>query len=103
MTVGFSRRRFTEDCCASAAACPGRARSPGGVAGSGLARGGGSGLAARAMILDFMVRDADAEYSRIAALGVDWVLPPTTQPWGSRSMIFTDPEGNLINVFSRPS
>jgi uncharacterized glyoxalase superfamily protein PhnB len=44
----------------------------------------------------------DAEYPRIAALGVGWVLPPTTQPWGSRSMVFSDPEGNLVNVFSRP-
>ena len=39
-------------------------------------------------------------YERIAALGVDWVMPPTDQPWGSRAMIFADPEGNLINVFS---
>ena len=54
------------------------------------------------VILDFMVRDADAEYRRIEALGVDWVLRPATQPWGSRSMIFKDPEGNLVNVFSRP-
>jgi uncharacterized glyoxalase superfamily protein PhnB len=52
-------------------------------------------------ILDFLVDDADGEYPRIAALGVDWVLPPTTQPWGSRSMIFRDPAGNLVNVFSR--
>jgi predicted enzyme related to lactoylglutathione lyase len=52
-------------------------------------------------VLDFLVSDVDAEYERIAALGVDWVMPPTTQPWGSRSMIFRDPEGNLINVFSR--
>jgi uncharacterized glyoxalase superfamily protein PhnB len=29
------------------------------------------------------------------------VLPPTTQPWGSRSMLFRDPQGHLINVFSR--
>ena len=42
------------------------------------------------------------EYPRIAALGAGWVLPPTTQPWGSRSMVFKDPEGNLVNVFSRP-
>jgi hypothetical protein len=26
---------------------------------------------------------------------------PRTQPWGNRSMIFRDPEGNLVNVFSR--
>jgi hypothetical protein len=31
------------------------------------------------------------------------VLLPTTQPWGSRSMVFRDPEGNLVNIFSRPS
>ena len=54
------------------------------------------------MILDFLVGDVDAEYPRIAALGAGLVLPPTTQPWGSRSMVFTDPEGNLVNVFSRP-
>jgi predicted enzyme related to lactoylglutathione lyase len=83
MTVGFSKRRFTEY-CAAAAACPGPARPP------------------REVILDILVRDVDAEYPRIAALGVGWVLPPTTQPWGSRSMIFNDPEGNLVNVFSRP-
>jgi len=83
MTVGFSRRRFTEY-CAAAAACPGPARPPPEV------------------ILDFLVGDVDAEYPRIAALGVGWVLPPATQPWGSRSMVFRDPEGNLVTVFSRP-
>ena len=54
------------------------------------------------VILDFMVGDADAEYGRIEALGVDWVLRPATQPWGSRAMVFKDPEGRLVNVFSRP-
>jgi uncharacterized glyoxalase superfamily protein PhnB len=53
------------------------------------------------VILDFAVEDVDAEYPRIAALGVDWVMAPTTQPWGNRSVIFRDPAGNLVNVFSR--
>ena len=53
------------------------------------------------VILDFLAYDVDAEYRRVAALGVGWVMPPTTQPWGNRSMIFRDPAGNLINVFSR--
>jgi catechol 2,3-dioxygenase-like lactoylglutathione lyase family enzyme len=44
----------------------------------------------------------EAEHRRIDALGVDWVLRPATQPWGSRSMVFKDPEGHLVNVFSRP-
>ncbi|HET7244446.1 MAG TPA: VOC family protein [Streptosporangiaceae bacterium] len=81
MTVGFSKRRFTEYC---EAACAGPARPP------------------REVVLDFLVADVDAEYPRIAALGAGLVLPPTTQPWGSRSMVFNDPEGNLVNVFSRP-
>jgi catechol 2,3-dioxygenase-like lactoylglutathione lyase family enzyme len=53
------------------------------------------------IILDFLAGDVDAEYPRVAALGVDWVLPPTTQPWGNRSMVFRDPGGNLVNVFAR--
>jgi predicted enzyme related to lactoylglutathione lyase len=85
VSVGFSKRRFTEyhRCCATAAR-PG-AQDP-----------------RPETILDFLVDDVDAEYERVKALGVEWVMPPTTQPWGNRSMIFCDPEGNLINVFSRP-
>jgi predicted enzyme related to lactoylglutathione lyase len=79
MSVGFSRRGFTEH-KENAAARPTR-------------RG--------EVILDFTVNDVDGEYERVRALGVTWVLPPTTQPWGNRSMIFADPEGNLVNVFSR--
>jgi predicted enzyme related to lactoylglutathione lyase len=82
-SVGFSRRRFTEYQAADRPA------------------GAGSGRRDE-IILDFVVDDVDAEYQRIAALGVDWVMPPTTQPWGNRSMIFRDPAGNLVNVFSRP-
>jgi uncharacterized glyoxalase superfamily protein PhnB len=89
MSVGFSRRRFTEyhqECAAAA---------------SGAAGAGTQGFRPE-VILDFLVDDVDAEYERIRALGVEWVLTPATQPWGNRSMIFRDPEGNLINVFSRP-
>ena len=82
MSVGFSKPRFTED-HGNKAACPG---TP--------ARRGET-------ILDFAVDDVDAEYARIGALGVEWVLLPTTQPWGKRSMVFRDPEGHLVNVFSR--
>jgi hypothetical protein len=27
-------------------------------------------------------------------------MPPATQPWGCRTMIFRDPAGNLVNVSS---
>jgi len=82
MSIGFSKPRFTEDHCNNAM-CSGTPALPG------------------ESILDFVVDDVDAEYARIDALGVKWVLPPTTQPWGKRSMIFRDPEGHLVNVFSR--
>jgi predicted enzyme related to lactoylglutathione lyase len=85
-SVGFSKRRFTEYHRNTAA---------------GEAAAGPQGLRPE-VILDFLVDDVDAEYERISALDVEWVLPPTTQPWGNRNMIFRDPEGNLINVFSRP-
>jgi len=81
-TVGFSKRRFTEFQESQAARTGKPCRRSG-------------------FVLDFLVDDVDAEYERIAALGVDWVMPPTDQPWGCRAMIFADPEGNLINVYSR--
>jgi predicted enzyme related to lactoylglutathione lyase len=83
-SVGFSKRRFTEY----------REDDGAPAAGHGQPHPG-------EVILDFLVDDVDAEYPRVAALGVEWVMPPTTQPWGNRSMIFRDPAGNLINVFSR--
>jgi predicted enzyme related to lactoylglutathione lyase len=82
VSLGFSRRKFTE-CGLHQQPC---ARES---VGSGES------------ILDFVVADIDAEHARIAALGVSWLMPPTTQPWGSRAMLFTDPDGNLINAFTR--
>ena len=87
------------------------AQGAGGQAAGGQGAGGrgpgasgqGAGGPRDEIILDFVADDVDAEYPRIAALGVDWVMPPTTQPWGNRSMIFRDPSGNLVNVFSRPT
>jgi predicted enzyme related to lactoylglutathione lyase len=89
VSVGFSQRRFTEYHRTPPAAATGPA-------------GGEARDRRPEVILDFLVDDVDAEYGRIRALGVEWVLRPATQPWGNRSMIFRDPEGNLINVFSRP-
>ena len=66
---------------------------------------GGCDVAAatnRSVILDFEVGDVDAERVRLAAIVADWVLEPTTQPWGNRSAMFRDPDGNLVNLFRRP-
>jgi uncharacterized glyoxalase superfamily protein PhnB len=53
----------------------------------------------RSVILEFMVDDVDAEYERLQEVAVEWVKPPTTQPWGNRSIYFRDLDGNLVNFY----
>ena len=47
--------------------------------------------------LEFEVDDVDAEYERLKQKDVPIVKPPTTQPWGWRSVWFRDPDGNIVN------
>jgi catechol 2,3-dioxygenase-like lactoylglutathione lyase family enzyme len=55
----------------------------------------------RSVVLEFRVDDVDRERSRLEPIVADWVLPPTNQPWGARSMLFRDPDGNLVSFFSQ--
>lgn len=54
----------------------------------------------RSVILEFRVADPDGEYARLQGIVKTWVKPPTTQPWGTRSIYFRDPDGNLVNFFA---
>ncbi|WP_086849699.1 VOC family protein [Amycolatopsis kentuckyensis] len=54
----------------------------------------------RSAILEFEVDDVDAERVRLGDQVADWVQEPTNQPWGNRSMLLRDPDGNLINIYS---
>lgn len=55
----------------------------------------------RSAIIEFRVEDVDAEYERLADLLGDRVVQqPTTMPWGNRSLLLRDPDGNLINFFA---
>jgi uncharacterized glyoxalase superfamily protein PhnB len=54
----------------------------------------------RSVVLDFEVEDVDQERYRLREKISEFVLEPTDQPWGSRSMLFRDPDGNLINFFT---
>jgi len=54
----------------------------------------------RSVILELRVADVDAEYRRIAAALSEVVQAPTTMPWGNRSLLFRDPDGNLVNFFT---
>ena len=55
------------------------------------------------IIIEFLVTDVDAEFARLQDVLGDITLPPTTMPWGNRSTLFRDPDGNLVNIFSRPA
>ena len=52
------------------------------------------------MVLEFKVVNVDAEYKRLQSLVKTWIKPPTTQPWGSRSVYFRDPDGNLVDFYT---
>lgn len=53
----------------------------------------------RSLILDFEVGNVDAHYTRLREYVVEWVKTPVDLPWGSRAMLFRDPDGNLIHMF----
>ena len=57
----------------------------------------------RSALVEFLVDDVDAEYARLSEWVTDFVNAPTTMPWGNRSLLLRDPDGNLINLFARPS
>ena len=54
----------------------------------------------KSAILEFSVPDVDKEYIRLQGIVKTWVKPPTTQPWGTRSIYFRDPDGNLIDFYT---
>jgi len=55
------------------------------------------------VIIEFLVADVDAEFARLRDALETIVLEPTTMPWGNRSAMFRDPDGNLVNLFSPPA
>jgi predicted enzyme related to lactoylglutathione lyase len=64
----------------------------------------GSGAARPAdnhtVIIEFLVDDVDAAHRNLKGLVDDFVIEPTTMPWGNRSLLFRDPDGNLVNFFT---
>lgn len=64
--------------------------------GEGLAQA----AANKSVIIEFLVENVDNDYERIKDLTRDIVQKPTTMPWGNRSLLFRDPDGNLINFFT---
>jgi predicted enzyme related to lactoylglutathione lyase len=54
----------------------------------------------KSIIIEFLVEDVDYNYEMIKELTSEIVQQPTTMPWGNRSLLFRDPDGNLINFFT---
>jgi catechol 2,3-dioxygenase-like lactoylglutathione lyase family enzyme len=52
------------------------------------------------VIIEFLVDDVDRVHQNLAGFVEDFVNEPTTMPWGNRSLLFRDPDGNLVNFFT---
>jgi uncharacterized glyoxalase superfamily protein PhnB len=64
----------------------------------------GAAIAAanRSAILEFQVTDVVSVRDRLVQENVEIVMPPTRMPWGNLSLLVRDPDGNLVNVYSKP-
>ena len=67
-----------------------------------LTAGGNGGV-----MLELLVDDVDAEHERVRELlgepaggAAELVMEPTTLPWGNRSLLLRDPDGNVVNLFT---
>lgn len=70
-----------------------------------LALFGGSDIASAAsnksVIIEFQVENVDDRYKSLTNLpDMKVVQEPTTMPWGNRSLLLRDPDGNLVNLFT---
>src|SRR5262245_45253241 len=65
-----------------------------------FAEGSAEPAANRSVIIEFLVEDVDADHARLRAGLTDVVAEPADMPWGNRSLLFRDPDGNLVNLFT---
>jgi predicted enzyme related to lactoylglutathione lyase len=54
----------------------------------------------QSVITEFLVEDVDAVHKNLTEYVTDFVTEPTTMPWGNRSLLLRDPDGNLVNFFT---
>jgi predicted enzyme related to lactoylglutathione lyase len=80
---------------------PGGTLAIGGVPTVALFGAGSAEPAAnRSVIVEYLVDDVDAEFARLRDRLPELVTPPTDMPWGNRALLFRDPDGNLVNLFT---
>jgi catechol 2,3-dioxygenase-like lactoylglutathione lyase family enzyme len=55
----------------------------------------------RTTIIEFITTDVDRIYQEQSAFLAPYLVQePKTMPWGNRSLLFRDPDGNLVNFFT---
>ncbi|MDT0401234.1 MULTISPECIES: VOC family protein [Streptomyces] len=54
----------------------------------------------RSVIIEFLVDDVDRVHRNLTGFVAGFVAGPTTMPWGNRSLLLRDPDGNLVNFFT---
>jgi predicted enzyme related to lactoylglutathione lyase len=97
--TGQAARRYTPDF--AEIVLPGATLAIGSTATVDLFGEGSAGPAAnRTVIVEFRVDDVDADFARLREVIGEFVQEPTTMPWGNRSMLFRDPDGTLVNLFT---
>lgn len=60
-----------------------------------------SAAANHSAILEFQVDDVEAVLSCAREAGAEVAMPATLMPWGNTSALLRDPDGTLVNIFSR--
>mgnify|MGYP003502459493 CR=1 FL=1 len=53
------------------------------------------------MTLMFEVENVDAEFKRLKGISVEILKEPENYPWGNRSFWFYDPDGNIVDFWSK--
>lgn len=54
------------------------------------------------VIIEFQVDNVDQSLQALALGQGDVIMEPRTMPWGNRSVLIRDPDGNVVNVYSMP-
>ena len=55
----------------------------------------------RTAIIEFRVNDVEKDYEKLTDFLQEYIVQkPTTMPWGNKSLLFRDPDGNLVNFFT---
>jgi predicted enzyme related to lactoylglutathione lyase len=49
-------------------------------------------------VVDFVVDDVDKAYQNLKEKGVCFIKPPEDAIWGGRFAVFTDPDGNTLQI-----